>query len=392
MTLLSLIILIDSDVYSRDSSDLDPLIEVLGVSDDMQFQLDILKGILLALKGQRDVQEPKNWSGLAKRLIESPRDEVRELSHMLSLKFGSQKALDNMRSILIDEKFSIEKRKRALNALVEVRDSKLPAILITFLDDKFLQQPSLRGLAVYDKPEISASIISHLPKMKLQSRQDALSTMASRLTYATALMTAVNNGNIDAKLLPADVVRQLSAHNDPFVNKQIDKFWGFSRSSSAEKLDEIEKYKSVLVGVDSEHRSNLPNGRKVFNRVCASCHKLFGFGGDIGPDITGSDRKNLHYILSNIVDPNAEIPNDYRTSIIRMKDNRVLVGIIRDRDPKSITVITPNEVLSVAKSDVMKIESQNYSIMPEGLTRFLTDQELRDLISYLKAEGQVPLP
>ena len=228
--------------------------------------------------------------------------------------------------------------------------------------------------------------------MKLQSRQDALSTMASRLTYATALMTAVNNGNIDAKLLPADVVRQLSAHNDPFVNKQIDKFWGFSRSSSAEKLDEIEKYKSVLVGVDSEHRSNLPNGRKVFNRVCASCHKLFGFGGDIGPDITGSDRKNLHYILSNIVDPNAEIPNDYRTSIIRMKDNRVLVGIIRDRDPKSITVITPNEGLSVAKSDVMKIESQNYSIMPEGLTRFLTDQELRDLISYLKAEGQVPLP
>ena len=75
-----------------------------------------------------------------------------------------------------------------------------------------------------------------------------------------------------------------------------------------------------------------------------------------------------------------------------MKDNRVLVGIIRDRDPKSITVITPNEVLPVAKSDVMKIESQNYSIMPEGLTRFLTDQELRDLISYLKAEGQVPLP
>ena len=109
MTLLSLIILMDSDVYSRDSSDLDPLIEVLGVSDDMQFQLDILKGILLALKGQRDVQEPKNWSGLAKRLIESPRDEVRELSHMLSLKFGNQKALDNMRSILIDEKVSIGK-------------------------------------------------------------------------------------------------------------------------------------------------------------------------------------------------------------------------------------------------------------------------------------------
>ena len=115
-------------------------------------------------------------------------------------------------------------------------------------------------------------------------------------------------------------------------------------------------------------------------------------GGDIGPDITGSDRKNLHYILSNIIDPNAEIPNDYRTSVIRMKDNRVMVGLIRSRELKTITVVTPNEEITLLRNDVAKIDSQNFSIMPEGLIQVFSDQELIDLISYLEGNEQVPLP
>ena len=152
-----------------------------------------------------------------------------------------------------------------------------------------------------------------------------------------------------------------------------------------------DRYKRI-----AELRTNVPNnlskGRALFNQVCVQCHKLYGEGGSIGPDITGSDRRNLHYIISNIVDPNAEIPNDYRTTIVRMKDDRVLVGVIRSREGQTITVATPGEVLSVAKRDVAAIEPQNFSMMPEGLVLTFSDQELRDLISYLRGQGQVPLP
>ena len=75
-----------------------------------------------------------------------------------------------------------------------------------------------------------------------------------------------------------------------------------------------------------------------------------------------------------------------------MKDDRVLVGVIRSREGQTITVATSGEVLSVAKRDVTAIDPQNFSMMPEGLVLTFTDQELRDLISYLRAEGQVPLP
>ena len=391
MVFLALVLFMHHGAASQDSNGLDQLVGLLVGSSDSQFQLDLLKGISEALKGRRDVKEPKGWREVAKSLSESSLDEVREISLLLSLKFGSQVALDDMRNLLIDTSLSSVKRKRALLALVEIKDMKLPALLIDLLNDEILQQPAVLALAAFDKPEISTAILSHLPKLKLKVQHDALSTMASRLTYATELMAAIDNQSVDAELLSADVVRQLRAHNDPKINRQLDRFWGISRSSSVAKLDEIKKYKRI-VEMGNSDLSNLSKGRVMFNRVCASCHKLYGEGGEIGPDLTGSDRKNLHYILSNVIDPNAEIPNDYRTAIIRMKDNRVLIGVVRSREPKRITVVTPSEVIFLPKRDVAKIDLQNYSIMPEGLIRVFKDQELRDLISYLGGDGQVPLP
>ena len=388
---LALLLLMHHGAASQDSNGLDQLVGLLVESSDAQFQLDLLKGISEALKGRRDVKEPKGWRKVAKSLSESSLDEVREISLLLSLKFGSQVALDDMRTLLIDSSLSSVKRKRALLALVEIKDMKLPALLIDLLNDEILQQPAVLALAAFDKPEISTAILSHLSKLKPKVQHDALSTMASRLTYATELMAAIDNQSVDAELLSADVVRQLRAHNDPKINRQLEKFWGISRSSSVAKLDEIKKYKRI-VEMGNSDLSNLSNGRVMFNRVCASCHKLYGEGGELGPDLTGSDRKNLHYVLSNVIDPNAEIPNDYRTAIIRMKDNRVLIGVVRSREPKRITVVTPSEVIFLPKRDVAKIDSQNYSIMPEGLIRVFKDQELRDLISYLGGDGQVPLP
>ena len=376
---------------ANDSSSLDPLVEVLAISEEAQFQLDILKGISAALKGQRDVPEPEGWPALAKRLAKSSNTEVAELALALSLKFGSQAALDVLRSQLEDASLGLAKRERALEALVEAKVAKLPGVLLGLLDDGALQRAALRGLAAFEDSKTSGAILARFSKMKPEAKRDALATLAARRTYAAALMVAVENKTVPAKALPADVIRQLRAHGDTTLNQKIDRLWGVSRSTPEAKLKEIEKYKRIAELRTSEP-NNLSKGRALFNRVCVQCHKLYGEGGEIGPDITGSNRKNLEYIISNIIDPNAEIPNDYRTTIVRLKDDRVLVGVIRSREGKSITVATPGEVVSVAKQDVASVEPQNFSMMPEGLVLTFTDQELRDLVSYLRGEGQAPLP
>jgi len=130
----------------------------------------------------------------------------------------------------------------------------------------------------------------------------------------------------------------------------------------------------------------------VFARTCQQCHTLFGEGGKVGPDITGSNRSDLDYILQNAIDPNAVIPNDYRTSNVETKDDRSITGIVTKQDDTAITIITANETLIIPRNELKAVSQTELSMMPEGLLQAISEGEVRDLLAYLRSPGQVPLP
>ena len=367
------------------------LVGVLREVDDPAFHLDILKGISAALKGQRNIETPKGWKEIAPKLAKSSNAEVRQLAQTLSLTFGSKAALDALRKVLVDGKANLADRQKALAALVAARDRALPEVLRGLLWEKALRREALRGLGAFEDAKTSAAILKIYAKLDTAGKRDALTTLASRVSFAKALMAAVARGVVKANELPADIVRQLRAHGVKDINATLDKVWGVSRSTPAAKLAEIAKYKKLLEA-KVNRPVDLPRGRALFQRTCGQCHKLYGEGGEIGPDITGSNRNNLDYLLTNMLDPNAEIPNDYRTTILHTKDNRVLVGVIRRSEGQSVTIATPAEVVTVAKRDVAAIDPQDFSMMPEGLVLALKVDELRDLVAYLRGSRQVALP
>ena len=83
-------------------------------------------------------------------------------------------------------------------------------------------------------------------------------------------------------------------------------------------------------GHDSRPTSTL--GRAVFAKTCQQCHTLFGTGGKVGPELTGSNRADLDYVLSNVLDPSAVIGQGLpRPRRSRTADGRVLTGIVRER-------------------------------------------------------------
>ena len=389
--LFAIVLLSPVQLRAQDAEALAALVGVLKESDDAGFQLDILKGISAALKGQRNLKSPEGWDTVAARLGESPNAEVRQLARALSLTFGSKVALHALRKVLADGKAKLPERRKALSALVAARDVKLPEVLRGLLREKTLRREALRGLGAFEDAKTSAAILKIYTKLDSAGKRDALTTLASRVSFAKALMAAVAQGVVKANELPADIVRHLRAHGVKDINETLDKVWGLSRSTPAAKLAEIAKYKKLLEA-KVNRPDNLPRGRALFQRTCAQCHKLYGEGGEIGPDITGSNRNNLDYLLTNMLDPNAEIPNDYRTTILRTKDNRVLVGVIRRSEGPSVTIATPAEVVTVAKRDVAAIDPQNFSMMPEGLVLALKIDELRDLVAYLRGSRQLPLP
>jgi putative heme-binding domain-containing protein len=139
-------------------------------------------------------------------------------------------------------------------------------------------------------------------------------------------------------------------------------------------------------------QANPSAGRAVFAQTCAVCHRLFGEGADIGPDLTGSGRANLDYLLENIIDPSAIVNADFRMAVVTMKDGRVLSGFITAKAGRTITLRTITEKLALERAEIASQQELPQSLMPEGLLQSLSETQARDLLAYLMSPSQVPLP
>src|SRR5262249_20159128 len=155
--------------------------------------------------------------------------------------------------------------------------------------------------------------------------------LASRPAYARALLTAVEQGRVGRRDISAFTARQLLALRDRQVEALLGKVWGTVRPASQEKAQLMARYKSLLTA-DFLAKADRSRGRMVYKQTCASCHRLFDDGGDVGPELTGSQRANLDYILENVLDPNAVVAREYQVTIVETKDGRILTGIIRQEN------------------------------------------------------------
>jgi putative heme-binding domain-containing protein len=133
-------------------------------------------------------------------------------------------------------------------------------------------------------------------------------------------------------------------------------------------------------------------GRVLFQKTCATCHRLYGHGETIGPDLTGAGRASLDYLLLNMVDPSATVGAEYRMSVVVLKDGRVLNGIVATRNDKTLTLQTAKERTTIELSDIEEVKPSTVSLMPDGQLQTLTPDQVRDLAGYLMHPVQVPLP
>ena len=204
--------------------------------DDAPRQTAVLKGLTAAFKGQRSVAEPAGWETAEMKLDQSPDASTRALTQALALTFGSKHSLETTRRTLANTSASLDDRKRALEALLNVKDAQLPPVLLDLLGDTRLRDAALRGLAVYADPKTPGAILAIYPSLPAPEKRDALGTLASRAAFARPLLAAMADGRVPAKDVSADIGRQIRQLNEPDINRQLEKVWGSARESSADKI------------------------------------------------------------------------------------------------------------------------------------------------------------
>jgi putative heme-binding domain-containing protein len=286
-----------------------------------------------------------------------------------------------------DRSSQLDARRRALHSLLNQKNKGVSALLEQLLDEPELRLDAIRGYAAIENERAPEILLPRYVKWTSEHRQAIIETLATRRKYAESLLAAIKAKKIPIADIPSHVARSLSLIlGDSFV-----KVYGDVRQLSVDRTKQINKYKELLSSTAFAN-ADPSRGRLIFKETCAACHVLYGTGGRIGPDLTGSNRANLDYILLNSIDPSYDVPQGYKMVIIHTVDGRVLNGVIAEENAQRIILKTVQQpTVVILKSDIEARKISPKSMMPDGQLDKLKPQEVMNLIKYLQTTEQVEL-
>lgn len=370
---------------------LDILVKGLGGVKTDVTKLTYLTAIRSALKGQRQVDAPAGWANVSLSLLKSGNAEVRLQATALGVTFGDSDALQAMRTQIEDTSADETARLIALQSLLDANDSGLVPTLKALLNvDGSLRVAAIKGMAQYKDATVAPALIATYTNLTAEQQRMALGTLCSRAPSGVALLKAIEAKRISGTDLTADLVRQLQFLKNEKVNSLLENVWGTARESAADKIALISEYKA-LIDSAQHPEPNLEMGRAIFAKTCMNCHVLYGTGNKVGPDLTGSNRSNIDYLLSNIVDPSAVMAKEYRATLIVTENGRVITGLVTAEDGIAVTLQTGDAIVIVPKNEIEERVESEKSMMPDGQLKQLSPMQVRSLVAYLRAKQQTPM-
>ena len=344
---------------------------------------DWMGGLWVAVRGLTRLPLPAGWDDIYARCQKLPERSVQQQALEIALAFGSPRAVADLRQQVADEGLSREVRSRALEFLVSARQPDLPQQLWQALQDQPLREAALRGLATIRHPQVASRILELWPEFTLEEKSMAVQTLSSRVETARALLTALEEQHVSRSDISAFNARQMNALGDREINARLTSLWGAVRGADPRKKERLARYRKLL-SPEFLKTADFESGGQLFTRLCANCHRLAGQGGAIGPDLTGTNRRDVDYLLQNLIDPSAEVARDYRLSIIETRDGRTVTGIELERSPSRVLLQTDSRQVIIPLAEIESTNPSETSIMPEGQLDQLTEDQVRDLIEYLR--------
>ncbi len=368
-----------------DADALEPLVAAIGTTPKMLPAL--LEGMRDGLEGRIDLVPPANWTPTFDRLKKSSDVRVARLIVEVARQFGDTEAARRNLTAVRTSSLPIGERQKALQTLAAQRRPELVPELPRAMDDAPLRIDAIRAIAAFDDESLGKLLIARFQTFNAVEKAEAVQTLASRGRYGRMLTDALASGAIAKRDVPSHAARQLRR----VVGVRFADVWGPIEDNAGEDRA-YARYRGMLTE-SAIAGANLPTGRAIFQRTCGPCHKLYGEGGTMGPDLTGSNRANLEYVLSNVLNPSGEVQDAYKMVIVTTRDGRTHSGNVASETDRQLTLrVVGRDPIAINKADIQAREATSASMMPPGLFDPLSDREVIDLVAYLRTLEQVKIP
>ncbi len=355
---------------------------VAAIEEGSNSQVWMLEGMLAGMEGRTDLNAPENWQALSQKLQQQ--SKTAELSRNIAELFGDAEAAQRSLATVKDRKAASEERQKAIRSLSAQQNEELARLIPGLLNEKEIRKAVIQAVASYDQSSLGQLLIEQYPYWDAEERLEAVQTLSSRSRYGNMLALEIKANNIPKREIPANVARQLQR----VVGSGFVEIWG-PIEQVAHDEEAYGRYREIL-SKDALATADLRKGKRLFAQTCGGCHKMFGEGSDLGPDLTGSNRTDVDYILLNVLEPSAEIQDDYRMVVISTRDGRTFTGNIVNENQRQVVLrVVGQDPVVINKSSIQSREVTDVSMMPPGLFEHMDEEEIVNLVAYLQTQQAI---
>jgi len=250
--------------------------------------------------------------------------------------------------------------------------------LATTEPSQALRLAAVQALARRSEAEVAGMLLRIWPGQTPPVRREILQALVRTPDRTRALLDALEKGDIKAADLDPNIVRHLTHTARPDLRMRAQKL--LAKAIPPERTQVLARYRAAL-----QLAGDAARGRQVFQKNCANCHRVAGLGLDVGPDISDTRVKTPEQLLNDILNPNAAVDGDYVNYIVTTRDGRVFTGIVAAETSASILLKRAGgQTDAILKQDIETMQATGQSLMPEGLEKDISVQEMADLIAFLK--------
>lgn len=256
-------------------------------------------------------------------------------------------------------------------------------------DDPQTRRAAVRALASHRPPDLASDLLTRWPKLTPTLRAEVVAVLLRDEAAAVHLLDAIAEGKVrPSELEPGRAQQLLNDRRDAVQRKARSVLHS---QLPADRREVLERYRAALQLKGEPHR-----GQEVFRNNCAGCHQVRGIGVNVGPDISDTRTKTPEGLLVDILNPNQAIDGNYINYTVLLKDGRIVTGVIASETPAALVLKrAENQTDTVLRADIEALRSSGQSLMPEGLEKTISLQDMADLIAFLKnwryLDGTVPL-
>lgn len=237
-----------------------------------------------------------------------------------------------------------------------------------------VQQAALTALAADERGV--PHVIEAWTRLSPPLRRVAVDALLARSAGVTALLDAVQAGQIEPGQLAVDHAQRLLAHPDEALRRRAAEL--LPRSADGVRGEVVKRYSEAL-----RRAGDAPVGRELFRKHCAACHRLEGVGNEIGAQLDAFAAKGPEAVLAAVLDPNREVNPQYSSYVVTLVDGRVLTGLIAAESAGGLTLVSGDGRQEVPRSQIESLDATGKSLMPEGFEQQLDPQAMADLLAYL---------